>query len=811
MKEKHSIGLAALAVLTSASVMAQDKAADAAKPAASDQPEQIASVVVTGTSTARTGYQTPLSTTALSAKDLARLSSNSLADVLASVPGIKAEGGGGEIGANVQVRGLPSSGQYQFTPLEYDGMPTLSTFGLNSSAYDIFMRPDLGIQRMEFVAGGVSNLFGPGSVAGIINYISKTGTEKHQGTMQVEAAEKGRVRTDLAFSGPLGNGNYYALSGYYRYDEGPLRTGLPTEGMQLRGNLKHNFEDGSLIFYAQMIDDSVQFFAPVPLDGKSLERVTDRYGQEVYTAGTSQVKGLVSILPNGQRYSSGIENGALTRGGSLGVAFERELANGFNLNAKAKYAHYQHQFNFFVEGDGIVNAPETQASFFTNRKVTGATGGTFTYVDSGQPLPADALLYGQRILNRNRPTSDFSGEVNLTKKFEGAGVTHNVTLGSWMGRTKAEDNSLTQTFMAEFASRPRLVNVVASDGTAYTRNGLYDPSVGYSQNTHTSRRYAGYLADQIEAGKWALDAGVRVEHMKGDLSREISSTFNGVSQGGTKESAALTSAIYGTGRYQGGIVETTEWAGSLGALYRLTKNTNVYGNFSHGYFFPELRGVQFNALGKPQSYEGEVIDQQELGVKHSQGGFYGTLALFHSHLKNRRFVTFLNGPDGSVFEDAKTLSTKATGLEGTASYKINRALSVNGNVTYTDHEISEGPYTGNELDRKPKVLANAALTWDDGVFDGNISWNYQSRAFASNANNVVLPAYQLWRLGAGYKIPMRNGQSVHFGLAVYNVANSQGLAEGSPRQDAAQQSGGQYFVGRPILPRRISLTATYNY
>ena len=31
--------------------------------------------------------------------------------------------------------GLPSGGQYQFTPLMYDGIPVLSTFGLNSSAY----------------------------------------------------------------------------------------------------------------------------------------------------------------------------------------------------------------------------------------------------------------------------------------------------------------------------------------------------------------------------------------------------------------------------------------------------------------------------------------------------------------------------------------------------------------------------------------------------------------------------------------------------------------------------------------------------
>src|SRR3954447_8829557 len=120
----------------------------------------------------------------------------------------------------------------------YDGIPVLSTFGLNSSAYDVYYRNDLGIDRLEFVRGGVSNLFGPGSVAGLINYITRAGGDARTGVAQLEIAERGRYRGDLAVSGPLGNNLYYALSGYYRWDAGPIRTGLDTKGYQVRGNLK---------------------------------------------------------------------------------------------------------------------------------------------------------------------------------------------------------------------------------------------------------------------------------------------------------------------------------------------------------------------------------------------------------------------------------------------------------------------------------------------------------------------------------------------------------------------------------------------
>ena len=120
---------------------------------------QLEEIVVTGTSLARASVDTPLAVTSFDEQRLAQLTANSQADILNSVPTIKAEGGGGEVATNVFIKGLPSGGQYQFTPLMYDGMPVFSSFGLNSSAFDVYYRNDLGIERLEFVRGGVSNLF----------------------------------------------------------------------------------------------------------------------------------------------------------------------------------------------------------------------------------------------------------------------------------------------------------------------------------------------------------------------------------------------------------------------------------------------------------------------------------------------------------------------------------------------------------------------------------------------------------------------------------------------------------------------------
>lgn len=798
--------LACAAHAQSAAPAAAPSPAPAPAPAAEGSGPQT--IVVTGTATQRAGFATPLSTTALGANELGRLTASSQADILATVPGIKAEGGGGEVASNVQVRGLPSSGQYQFTPLEYDGLPALSTFGLNSSAYDVYIRNDLGVRRLEFVAGGVSNLFGPGSVAGILNYISKTGGARHEGIVQLEVADLGRVRGDVYFGGPLSDRTFYAVSGYARKDDGPLKSGLPSEGFQLRGNLVHRLDKGTIKLYGQIIDDKVQFFLPIPLNGSTLERVAGTGGQTVMTANTAQAAGLTSILPGGVTYKSPIADGVSTKGGSVALVFDHDLSDDMAINLKAKLAQYRHQFNLFSDGDGIVNVPETQAQYLTNRSIAGT--GSFTYVDNGQALAAGTLLFANRITNRDRPATDASAEINLTRRIESGGMTHNVTLGSWLAKTTADDNTLTQMYLAEFANAPRLVNLTAN-GVSYTRNGLLDPSVGYTRNRHSATRTALYLADQIEAKNWAFDAGVRIERIDAELRRETTSTVNGISQGGVNEAAALTSAVYGTGNFLTGKVSTTETAASLGALYKLSKTTNVYANLSHGFFFPEVRSVSFNAQGAPASYQGEIIDQVEAGVKFADGGFVATAAAFYSKLKNRRSVTFQNTGGGGIAEVVTLLSTETKGVEASLSYRLSSALMASANVTLSDHEITEGAFAGKELERKPKTFANAALSYDDGRLDGSLSVNHQSRAFSNNANSAVLPGYSLWRLTAGYKMRMAGDASLRFGLGVFNLTNSQGLAEGSPRVGATQVTGGQFFVGRPILPRRVSLTATYSY
>jgi iron complex outermembrane recepter protein len=787
---------------------------------------ELETVLVTGTSLARSALDTPLAATSIDEDRLSKLTANSQADILNSVPTIKAEGGGGEVAANVFIKGLPSGGQYQFTPLEYDGIPVFSSFGLNSSAFDVYYRNDLGIERLEFVRGGVSNLFGPGSVAGLINYISKTGSDTPEQKVQLEFADEDRARGDFFLSGPFGADSnlYYALSGFYRYDEGPIKTGNDTEGFQLRGNLKREFEDGSgaITIYGQYIDDQVQFYLPFPLDGATRSRIRGNDGDTVYSVQTNQVDGMGFVTPDGQ-FSSSIGDGVVTKDGSLAIVFDKEFGEGWGINAKAKYASYDHSFDFFLDGDGVVNVPETQAAFIANRNpnrglpaTASLANSTFTYADTGEVLPADAILFPSRFIDRDRPAEDTTAEVNLKKSLTLGAFEHSFTVGAFYGNAEAEDFNVTTTYLADFQNEARLVNLVVRDAlgapTTFSLNGLLNAGNGYVNNDHEATRYAIYLADQMESERWIFDIGARFEEMDGDIRRERSATF--ITDPNPAIAPALRDVIWGNDQFVNASVDTNEWAVALGALYKLTDDLSLYGNAARGYFFPELRAVQINTLGEPQSYTAEIIEQAELGVKFAGGRFSGTLAALYTELSDRRAVSFVNSPTGGVIERVNIVSTESYGAEATFNIVIVGDLSFEGNVTWQEHEYTKfdtnPAFVGNELLRQPNFIYNAGLYYDNGRFDAALYTTHTGSTFTTEANTIQLDSYDVARVDFGYRFEWGD-QSARVGFDVYNLFDDDGITEGSPRQDTSQTVGGAYFVGRPVLPRRYTVQLTVDF
>ncbi len=759
-------------------------------------------VVLTATSTTRSQKETPLSITSFGAKALSQKATSSQADVLRSVPGITAEGGGGEVASNIFVRGLPSGGQYQFNPLQIDGMPVLSTFGLNSSAHDVYFRNDIGMRSLEFVRGGSSILYGVGSVAGIINYTSVTGNAKPKNILRTEVASNSRYKADFLTSGPLGgedSNTFYALSGFYRYDEGPLKTGLATEGFQLRGNLKHITEKGSITLSGQFIDDNVQFFLPFPLEGGTRERPNGNNGQEIFTLQTAAASDISYMTPDGV-YSSPIEDGVVTKGGYFMANFKHRFTDDLKLDAKLRYSRYKHQFNLFLDGSGVsgAKAVETQQEYLDAR---GLTGGTFTYLN-GQPLASNALLFENRILDRNRPLTELMADIKVTKT---AGE-HSLTFGSFMSRSQAGDFNVITNYLGEYNNRPDLVEL-----SGYSINGVTNRGTAYTNRNISSNKIAVFVTDEIKLDRWNLDIGVRYERASGDIENEGRDTFTVDNTGITN----LDNVVWGNGSWTRGHVSADDFAVALAALYKVDDNLSAYGNFSRGYFFPELRGTQFDGLGNPASYDTEKITQGELGIKYGKSNFSGTVAIYNVTLKDRRAISFVNAPGGGFIEEVDTQDTRTTGIETTWKWGFADNFDFSGTLTYQDHEIKKSSadpsIEGNELRRQPNLISTLAIDYDDSKFDGSFVFNYTGKKFTNDINSIELDAIGLGNLNLGYTFPVgENDESLRLGMQVFNMFNSQGITEGSPRLNN-NQTEEEFFVGRPVLPTRVFFNATFNF
>lgn len=828
------------ALLVGASLLAlSGQAYSQDEAAAEDEEKNLDVVIVTGTSVDRTAFDTPTTLSYTGEEDLRKYSggSGSQADFLQQVPGVSAEGGGGEVATNFTTRGLPGGGPagFEFNLLSYDGIPVLNAFGLNSSAADFYARNDLGIERLEYVKGSAANLLGPGAPASLINYISKTGTDESHGTIQGEWAEEGRYRGDFAFQGPIADNTYYAVSGFYRRDDGPIDVGRPSEGYAYRGNIKRDFEDGSgfVQILGAYIDDRAQFYVAPALDPITLERVPGNDGADVFASNaTAALDGISVPSPEGlTRYDAG--DGFRTQGGSLAIKFDKEIGEGLSIDGNAKLSRYIGGSNFFFNGfptPGGQNVPHSQTAFIADRDFVVPAGYVpeFTFAETGAVLDPDDLLLENVFLDRDRPLTDRALEFNIRKSVPLGDVTHNFTLGTYISNSEARDDQRFVQYLGEFTNNPRLVNATLVDADPtdaivlpdqqITFNGITRGIASYQERYIASFRRAIYFADQIEGERWALDAAIRYEETTASNTFEGSSTIpsNLVPNPAATSTglAAISTYSFGNGQLFSDEATTDGFAYSIAGLYRLTDKVNLFANYSKAFFFPQPQGLrgQIAATGEVKAYEVEPITQAEVGAKFNYDRFDGSLTAFYTSLEDRNQVTFATSSIATIV----AIETEAYGVEAVGSFAVNDWLDVWGNVTLQETEFtaSNNPaFVGSPFPRTPRVLANIGASVEQGAFDASVVWNHRGDIYQTAGRGVPIEGLDLVRLDAGYTFDLRGGDTMRLSANVSNLFDSIGLQEGNSRGGVVQTSGttDSFFFGRPVLPRRVTLRLTYDF
>ena len=795
-------------------------------------PLQLQTMVVTATQTPRTNLDASVAVTTLSATEVERAAPRSTTEMLRYVPGFtRVESSGGEVNQNISIRGILG---VEYVMFMEDGMPvfpTMHTYFMNA---DNLFRFDENIDRMEVVRGGASALFGSNTPGAIVNYINKTGGDHFAGTMRATAGTEALGRYDLNIGGPLGNDWHFNAGGFYRYDHGVRDPGFPgIRGGQLKANVTRDLRNGYIRASIKHIDDRNQFILPLPLQNP---------GDPDYISGFSNYGALLSNegldlrvpIPTGD-LTLPLDNGLRTLATWGTVDIGLDLQNDWHFQNTAQVMQNYQEHNALVPGNimtaaafvaGLKNPLDTALArapagstvqiLFTNHLDVAGNKETFD-TPNGFVIPSIEW-------HVEKPISAIQDQLQLRRSFG----KHTLAIGGYFANYTQDNHWNFTDVLVDARDNPRFLDVIINGTDSVTKNGFRNFLSTYANGTGSVSIASGVLGGEIQmTERLRADLGVRVEYDYYQQNSENTSKFDLDGNPAT----TYDNETFGNGSFRHFTRNITDWAGSIGLNYRMNDNLAFYAAGSRGYKMPELDALlNASAQGQVDVTEPKQVRSVEGGVKTQIGRGAITLGGFYTEVKD------IVGQGLEVVNDVTTWVTKASpdnrsyGAELEVVVNPVEGLLLQGNATLLEGELgsieakpTDDPALIDSLSRRegvrlaivPTNLGNlAAIYTTRGPYalQFKADFHWVGERFSEDAtsrpldNPATLPAYNYFNFGAGFVIP-NSGTRVTVDLL--NAFQGKGLEEGNPRLSSA--GGAPVFLARPILPRRLQVSVSYDF
>ncbi|MFO1251671.1 MAG: TonB-dependent receptor plug domain-containing protein, partial [Inhella sp.] len=525
--------------------------------AAADAGLQLEKVVVTGTTTGRSKMLQSVSVSTLSADKIAKSGAASSAELLRTVPGLRAESSGGEGNANMTVRGAPiSAGGSRYLQLQEDGLPLLLIGDISFATADQFLRADAMVDSVQVVRGGSASTTATNAPAGIVNFLSKTGAQPG-GSLAVSAGlDHRQARVEFDAGSKLSDSMSYQLAGYYRLGEGVRPSDVDLEdGGQLRLNLTQRFAGGFLRLHLKNLDDRTPTYLPVPvqLNGNRIERLA---GIDPRTAFffNSRLPQDVTADRNGNRVVSNPADGLQVKNRSVGLELDADVGNGFRLNSKLRRSE--------ISGRFIGAFPAGSAP-------TAAANGANRYTGS-------APVFSMHVFNSALDDmGNVFSDTRLARVFDlGAGLKLTGTAGLFWGRQTVAQTWFWNRYNVELKGEGARILDNAGNPTTLPV-GLGTTTWGgccvRAMDVDVTAA-APYAAATLDIGPWSIDASLRRDRLRGSgwTQEDNTPAADGSFTGWNPASRANVAWSSSHSSY------------SLGANYAVSRDLAVFGRASKG-------------------------------------------------------------------------------------------------------------------------------------------------------------------------------------------------------------------------------------
>jgi outer membrane receptor protein involved in Fe transport len=784
-----------LSLAIATSLIATSLSAQEAAPARPDA-TTLDTVVVSGTAQFKglRKRDTSFSITTATPEQIQEAVPQSTADLLKIVPGVWAEPSGGGTGANIFVRGMPSEGDAPFVTMQLDGSPLFPPPTLSFLENSTLFRTDDSIERMEVLRGGSSPIFSNGQPGITVNFIQKRGEDTPEGSVRLTAGNNALKRIDVFKSGPMGNGWYYSVGGFFRETDGVRDPQFSADkGGQFSATLTKRWDTGEFSLYARHTDDNNAFYTAIPLlsrnDGRDLSGFP---GLDPQT-GTLMSRDLqhvnLPVGPNGQTIRRDLADGRGVNldvfGGALDwTVGEWTMADRFNVMSGDTPT------NALFTG----NAPMSISDYIAD--VGGGVGGTATYSRTGA-----AVDPGQQVLEAgwwvvDKHLSSFTNDLRLSRELF-AGNT--LTVGSYYAKYSSRDQwFLGNNMLMTAQNNAQRIDVVLDDGRQVTRDGQAGTSTFALRDDFEGENLAFFIADEWALNeRLRLDLGVRYEEqdVRGIVHDTATVDLDGNPD--TLYDNETSISLDGVRRVN---QKDDKLAWTVGLNLKLNDQVSLFGRANSGFKFPG-----FDNLRDGQTLVQEV-DQYELGLKAGDAMYDLYLTGFYNTFKNSPFQAFL--ADGSNFTTAG--DSRAYGVEVEGAVRPFGGFELRGTGVWLDAKYRNyEEFTGNQVMRQPKRQYRLTPSYNFPLPFGDLklfaTYSYIGDRFADLANAQRLPSYDMVDVGASLHV----GDYWEVLASGSNVTNALGLTEGNVRVPGGATNG--VFMGRPIAGRQYQMSVAYRW
>ncbi|MET0282054.1 MAG: TonB-dependent receptor [Steroidobacteraceae bacterium] len=823
----RSLSVAAAVAALCAPVLTQ------AQQASSDQDEELSEVIVTGTARAQRRFDASYAVNSLSAEDVQKLAPKSYADLLGNVPGIHVESTGGEVQNITRLRGIPTDRGYII--FQQDGLPLFHEIdGHFFNSGEGMHRFDLMTERVQVVRGGPAPIYASGGAA-IANNITVTGSEVSKGAMQLTLGDTGLYRAEGYQSGPVSDDTYYAIGGFVRYHDGYRDNGFANDrGGQLRANLKHDLENGSIKFSVNLVDDHNVFYLPIPVaDPRNPSVSLDPYID--YFTGTMNSPSLrdvnIKYLDSAgvtQSLNRDLADGRYMRFQNFGLQYERDLGD-WVLSVKSGFTTGRNSFDALYSTTNPVDGTTFANSFLAAARTAfgpgvssigyaiGGTAGATPYA----PTSASGLVMSAQYRAIESKFYSAQADASVTRRFETSAGSHDLNLGLYSSLYGTTAFSAYQDYLFEVAGKPRTLDLVARSATGaplgyVTDKGVLRYTTTLNYGEVDAKMVAVYLNDTWQiTEQLKLDAGIR--HEKYDYEGYALQTANADLGDATSLADNTTRRFNGDMQRHDEIEPSvTNW--TVGLNFDFTGNFGTYGRASHVEIAPQS---QLARNINPVVVKTKT-DQYELGLKTSFGRSYLYLTAFYTKFDplNASFVAF-NPVTGRNDQSVPFIGkAESRGIEADGLVRPLRWFALAASVTIGDPQYKNLQNTagadpsavnGNQIVREPKLYGHVTPTvnWTvgGGEMEAFLRYDFVGKSYVDLFNQTALPSYQTLGAGVSFSSGAWRAQ-----LVGDNLTEEKGLTEGNTRTDSlAGQGTSEAIYGRPLFGRNFRVSVSRSW